>query len=106
MRKIKNFVPICLSNNTKCISEQITTHIFIIIIIIIIIIIVVVVVVVIIITNCKWVCTRWQWYYNTIKYNKILYYTIHKEHKIPHTHSKQYITQKLQTQNYEHKVST
>ena len=49
-------------------------------------------IIIIIIINCKWVCTRWQWYYNT-QYN-----TIHKKHKITHTHSKQYTTQKLQTQ--------
>ena len=36
----------------------------------------------------------------TIQNNTILYNT--QKHKITHTHSKQYITQKLQTQNYKH----
>ena len=55
--------------------------------------------------NCKWVCTWWQWHYNT-QYN-----TVHKKHKITHTQSKQYTTQnykhnaqkdKHNTQNYKH----
>jgi hypothetical protein len=43
------------------------------------------------------------------QYNTILCYTIHKKHKITHTHSQQYITQELQTlctQNYKNNVST
>ena len=46
----------------------------------------------IIIINCKWVCTRWQWYYNTIQYNTQQTQKT-KKHKITHTHSKQYTTQ-------------
>jgi hypothetical protein len=30
-------------------------------------------IIIIIIINCKWVCTWWQWYYNTIQYNNIQY---------------------------------
>jgi hypothetical protein len=53
------------------------------------------IIIIIIIINCKWVCTRWQWYYNT-QYNTI--------HKITHTHSKQYTTKitNTVTQNYKH----
>jgi hypothetical protein len=66
------------------------------------VVVVVIIIIIIIIINCKWVCTRWQWYYNTLQYNTILYNT-----QKTNTHSKQYI-QKLQTQctqNYKHKVS-
>jgi hypothetical protein len=46
---------------------------------------IIIIIIIIIIINCKWVSTRWQWYYNT-QYNT-------KKHKILHTHSKQYTTQ-------------
>ena len=44
---------------------------------------------------------------DTTVHNTLLYNT--QKHKITHTHSKQYVTQKLQTQctqTYKHKVST
>ena len=54
----------------------------------------------IIVTNSKWVCTWWQWYYNT-----------QKTQNNTHTHSKQYTTHKItntifqpykETENTEH----
>jgi hypothetical protein len=78
------------------------------------IIITIIIIIIIIIINCKWVCTQWQWYYNT-QYNTTLYNTQKTQHTHTHiqnnTKHKNYKhnNTKLQTQctqNYEHKVST
>ena len=45
---------------------------------------IIVIIIIIIIINCKWVCSRWQWYYNTQKTQNNI-----------HTHSKQYTTHKI-----------
>jgi flagellar basal body-associated protein FliL len=56
--------------------------------IIIIIIIIIIIVVVVVIINCKWFCTRWQWYYSTQKTQNNTY-----------THTQNYTQRtKLQTQ--------
>ena len=58
---------------------------------VVVVVVIIIIIIIIIIINCKWVCTRWQWYYNT-QYSTILYNT-----QKTNTHSKQYL-QKLQTQ--------
>jgi hypothetical protein len=72
------------------------------------VLVIITIIIIIIIINCMWVCTQWQWYYNS-QYNKIQYYTIHRK-----TQNNTYTLKKIHntkitntiTQNYKHKVST
>ena len=50
------------------------------------------IIIIVIIINCKWVCTRWQWNYNTQKTQNNTY-----------THSKQYTAHKIT--NNAHKIT-
>ena len=47
----------------------------------------IIIIIIIIIINCKWVCTRWQWYYNTQNntYTHSEQYTTHKITNTTHT---------------------
>ena len=51
----------------------------------------IIIIIIIIIINCKWVCTRWQWYYNTQKTQNNTYTlkTIHNK-KVTNTETQTY----------------
>jgi hypothetical protein len=66
---------------------------------IIIIITIIIIIIIIIIIHCKWVCTRWQWYYCKQNNYKITYITKkqYTTHKIKN--SKFHVLHTLKTQN-------
>jgi hypothetical protein len=57
----------------------------------------IIIIIIIIIINCKWVCTRLQWYYNT-QYNIIEYNTQNNTYTLKTIHNTK-ITNTI-TQNY------
>jgi hypothetical protein len=53
---------------------------------------VIIIIIIIIKLNCKWVCTRWQWYYNKTQHTKIYIVSQKKTHHAQIEHSTQSYT--------------